>query len=477
MNRTPHQSRLAVAAVVVASLVPLIWPGDIPFINDEPQLIAMAASANEERRLAPIGLEGTYGFTYGPAPTWVYQALLSISHDLVVVSVLHAALVSAVTAGSLWWLARSLGLWIWFLPVPLLSPYFWFYARVLWDNTFLLPLGALTVAGYAAFLATRSSMGLRVTWAGLLLIPLVHLMGIALVIPLAAHMFLFHWRALWQHRWSLAAMATAVVVAAEPYREYLLASRSASPAGDGSLAGWLFPLLGGRLLSAGGLDYFFGVSLVAGPLFAAAAILSSVAHGLVWAGILVAVLAIIAAVRRRTWSPTTHLAAIALCALACQSAVDGVSSRYQHPHYQNGTWIVFVLLAWLTVDALAARGGTARSGARLVTGALLGAVVLAVGALAIELRRHGGTRDVYGPTLANQLQVARAIAEYDPGSDLQIRVAMWERFPHTPTILRELLRHRFLHGPRRDLLVRYASGDEASGVIELVVTALPSVPR
>jgi hypothetical protein len=465
---TPRPSRLAVAAVVVAALVPLIWPGDIPFINDEPQLIANAARANEERQLAPMGLEGTYGFTYGPAPTWVYQALLSISHDLIVVSVLHAALMSAVTAGSLWWLARSLGLWIWFLPVPLLSPYFWFYARVLWDNTFLLPLSALTVAGYAAFLATGSSMGLRVSWAGLLLIPLVHLMGLALVIPLAAHMLLCHWRALWQHKWSLAAMATAAVFAAEPYREYLLAPRPASPPGDGSLAGWLFPLLGGRLLSAGGLDYFFGPALVDGPLFAAAASLSAVAYGLVWAGLIVAVLTIIAAVRRRTWSPTTHVAAIALGALACQSAADGISSRFQHPHYQNGTWIVFVLLAWLTVDALAARGGAARRGAQLVTGALVGALVLASGALAIDLRRHGGTREVYGATLANQLQVASALARYDPDSNVQIRVAMWERFPHTPAILREFLRHRYVHGPRRDLLVRYASANEASGVIELV---------
>jgi hypothetical protein len=465
--RTSRPARLAIAAVVVAALVPLIWPGDIPFINDEPQLIASAARANEDRRLAAVGIEGTYGFTYGPAPTWVYQALLAISHNLIVVSVLHAALMSAVTAGALWWLARSLGLWIWFLPVPLLSPYFWFYARVLWDNTFLLPLGALTVAGYAAFLTTRSSIGLRASWAGMLLIPLVHLMGFALVIPIAMHMLLFHSRALWQHKWSLAAMATAVVVAAAPYGEILLAPRPVPP-GDGSLEGWWFPLFGGRLLSAGGLDYFFGPALVSGPLFTSAARVSAIAYGLVWAGLLVAVLAIITAVRRRTWSPTTHVAAIALCALVCQSAADGISSRFQHPHYQNGTWIVFVLLAWLAADALVARGGAARRTAGLVTGVLMGALILASGALAIELRRHGGTREVYGPTLANQLQVARALVRYDPDSDVQIRVAMWEHYPHTPAILRELLRHRYIRGPRRDLLVRYASPEEASGVIELV---------
>jgi hypothetical protein len=302
----------------------------------------------------------------------------------------------------------------------------------------------------------------------MLLIPLVHLMGLALVLPLEAHMLLIHWRALWQHKWSLAAMVTAVVVAAEPYGTYLLAPRPASPPSDGSLAGWLFPLLGGRLLSAGGLDYFYGPALVAGPLFGAASTLSSIAHGLVWAGLLVAVLAIVAAIRRRAWSPRAHMAAIALGAVACQSAADGISSRFQHPHYQNGTWIVFVLLAWLAVDALAARRGAAQNGARLVTGVLLAALVLTSGTLAIELRRHGGTREVYGPTLANQLRVARGLARYDPDSDVEIRVAMWERYPHTLAVLRELSRHRFLRGPQRDLLVRYASADEASGVIELV---------
>ena len=464
----PRPSRLAVAAIVAAVLVPLLWPGDIPFINDEPQLIANAARANAEHRLAPIGLQGTYGFTYGPAPTWVYQALLSISRDLVVVSVMHAALMSVITAASLWWLARSLGLWIWFLPVPLISPYFWFYARVLWDNPFLLPLGALTVAGYAAFLATGSSTGLRVSWGGLLLVPLVHLMGLALVIPLAAHMVLCHWQALWRHRWSLATMAAAVVAAAQPYVSYLLTPRPESPPGDGSLAGWVFPLLGGRLLSAARLDYFFGPQFVDGPVFAATAMLSTVAYALVWAGLLAAGLLIAAAVRQRTWSPAAHLAAIALGALLCQSLADGISSRYQHPHYQNGTWIVFVLLAWLAVDALAARGGAIRHTAGLVTGVLAGSLMLTVAALAIEVRRHGGTREVYGPTLANQLQVAGALARHGPGSTVEIRVAMWERFPHTPDILREFLRHRYVHGPQRDFLVRHASADESSGVIELV---------
>ena len=94
---------------MLACLIPLVWPGDIPFINDEPQLIANAVNANRDGRLASLGLLGTYGFIYGPAPTWVYQALVAVSRDLVVVAVLHALLLSAATAGALWWLSRSLG--------------------------------------------------------------------------------------------------------------------------------------------------------------------------------------------------------------------------------------------------------------------------------------------------------------------------------------------------------------------------------
>ena len=125
-GRTSSRSRdwslwLALGALVVAGLIPVIWPGDAPFINDEPQLIASAVAASHRGRLAPLGLLGTYGFRYGPAPTWVYQGLLALTHDLVGVATLHVLLMSAVTAAALWWLGRSLRLWMWFAPVPLLS--------------------------------------------------------------------------------------------------------------------------------------------------------------------------------------------------------------------------------------------------------------------------------------------------------------------------------------------------------------------
>ena len=141
-----RRTRWAVAAsLAVVCLVPLVWIGDVSFINDEPLLIAAALKANREGVLAPLGLLGTFGFTYGPVPTWLYQLLLITTHDILRVAVLHAVVVAAATAFALWSLSRSLSLWPWFVPVPLLSPYFWFYTRVLWDNPLLIPLGALAI--------------------------------------------------------------------------------------------------------------------------------------------------------------------------------------------------------------------------------------------------------------------------------------------------------------------------------------------
>ena len=465
---------MAPAALVLAGLVPLIWPGDIPFINDEPQLIAGAVDANLGGRLATMGLLGTYGFVYGPAPVWVYQALMAASHDLVIVAVLHALLMSVVTAAALWWLSRSLGLWVWFAPLPLLSPYYWFYARVLWDNTFLLPLGALALAGYAAHLQSESPLGLRVSLAAMAAIPLVHLMGASLVLPLAAHMLIVERRALWARKYSIAAIAAAALWLGWPYWTYLAGPRPATPGDGPALGGFVFPLLGGRLLGAQGLDYFFGPGPVGGRLFGGLAALSGIAYALVWGGLAVALVLIARARWSRQWTARAHIAAIAVASLVCESVIHGISVRFQHPHYQNGVWISLVVLAWFAVDFLATRRGPVRivrigGWAAPVAAGLLAATQLgAVSLLAFGLHRSHGTRDIYGPTIANQQQVARALARYAQTSDVHIHVNMWERFPHTIAILRRLNVSHRADLPQRVLDVRYVTDDPASGAIEVV---------
>jgi hypothetical protein len=460
--------RAPIAVLLAACLVPLVCPGDIPFINDEPLLIASAVAANEKGELAQRGLLGTFGVSYGPAPTWVYQALVAITRNLLAVAVLHTVLMAVTTAGALYWLSRSLGLWVWFAPLPLLSPYFWFYARVLWDNPFLIPLGTLAIAGYAAHLSSGSAAGLRVSVAALMVIPLVHLMALAVVVPLAVHIVVVRWRALWAHRFSVSAIVALFVLMARPYWTYLATYAAPSARAARTADGWLFPLFGGRLLSARELDYFYGQGPVSGAVFEAAAALSGLAYGLVWAGIGIALWSVTDAVRTRRWPARAHLAIILLASLVAQGVIHGLSGKFEHPHYHNATWITFVLLSWFAVDGVVRLRSPLRWSAIAATGVLAVALVTSVALLTVRLHRTGGTRELYGPTIANQLRVGRALAQYSPKSRLESEVIHYSRFPHTLEILRQLTAGDDQDRPERNLQLRYASDDPASGVIELV---------
>jgi hypothetical protein len=463
----PRHPRAALAALMLACALPLLWPGDNVFIDDEPKLLALALDANQQGRLAEFGLLGTYGVVYGPGPVWLYQAFVALTHDVVLLTVAHVILIAGVTGVALWWLSRSLGLWIWFAPIPLLSPYFWFYARALWDNTLLIPLGALTIASYTAFLNNRSPLGLRIAVAGLLAMPLVHLMSLSLVVPLGAHMLLVNGRWLWKHRLSVAAIVCVLGLAGAPYWIYL-ATEWTKVGSAPAASGLWFPLLGGRLLSARGVEYLDGWIPRDGTLFGAASAASSITYGLVWLGIVVAGGRVVRALRSRHWATQDHVAVLALSAMACQVVLDGMTGKFQHPHYQNGTWIIFVVLAWLAVDTAIKRGsGSYLAGLVGVTG-LATVLLISVGAFAYRTHIHGGTREVYGATIANQQEVARSLSRYSLHSPLLSSVVMRNLYPHAIDTLRRMNQRGYGGRPVRDLELRYASDDPASGVIELV---------
>jgi len=150
--------------------------------------------------------------------------------------------------------------------------------------------------------------------------------------------------------------------------------------------------------------------------------------------------------------------------------LHGLTGKFEHPHYHNGTWISLVVLAWLAIDWLATGPKAARVTATATTAVLAASLLTSVGTLALGLHRSRGTRDVYGPTLANQQRVARELARYAPDSDVEVHVNMWQRFPHTLATLRALNRRTdggLRHHQRIE--VGYVSPDPASGAIELIV--------
>src|SRR4029450_153638 len=259
-------------------------------VGHQPMLSAGALRANRQHGVAIHGLPGTAGATYGPFPTWLYQAYLAASSNLVLLVAVRAVLMAAVLALALLWLCRTLDLWPWFVPPLLCSPYLWFYARAIWDNTFNIPLSALAFASAVSFLARGRPWMLLVSLASCLAMMLPHLMAVAFVTPVTAFLLYRARNELRRLFWRLVLLAAAGVAVAFPYFTALRRSASGEGAAVGRLTDWLFPFLGGRILSAQRIEDIFGATWMAhdtsfvAKLVTVATAVSLLAIPLVWAG-------------------------------------------------------------------------------------------------------------------------------------------------------------------------------------------------
>jgi hypothetical protein len=422
--------------------------------------------------LATVGLEGTHGFPYGPLPTWLYQGFLTASHDLRSLVVARALATMGLVALGSWWTASAMGVSPWLCLVALVSPYLWLYARLIWDNSFLIPLSALAVGSYARALARPSRAMVFVAVCATLLLPLIHLMSLALVLALGAHAIVFARPTFWRYRWTALASAIAVLAMAAPYLRIVAATRT----GGGfhpTWEGFGFPLLGARWLSASGLDYFFGESWQAATFAPAAVTLagfvSCFIYAFVWAGM---GLAILSAWRAHRLHPSAdepdlraRLSWLALLIVAAQCLLDGLAGASGHPHYYNATWMAFVMLAWLPLGSFLERART-----KWIPGAYTSVLVFVLVALIVRVRVWGGTRgDHYGPTLDNQLEVAEAIMTAPAGSKMSTNVPHYLQFGHgLEALIRLAPRAAKDDGatPVR-LLLHYASENPNEGRVEL----------
>ncbi len=456
--------------LVLAAVPALIFPGDAPFINDEPFLLISAMRANEAHTLAVEGLTGNRGMPYGPLPTWIYQLLLAVTHDPVILVVTHAALLAAGTLVALYWLSRETRLWPPFAVVVALSPLVWFQDRQLWDNTFNIPICAMVLAAYAHFLARRSGGALALAVAGLVVAPFIHLMALALVIPVGLHMLFFERRALLQH--ALLVWPFPVFFLALSWKYLRVAViRASAWGGIGSAHvseaanGFAYPLLGGRFLSAMG----FGDGWNRSALFGAARVVSAIAFPLVWAGMALAAWRILGVVRgRRTAEIQDHVAGIALAIVVAQSLADGLMKVAFHPHYFNATWIAYAVLAWLAADALVRADSRWWRALGWLVPVHAAALVIVDVILVASVRAAPGTH--YGPTLDNQIEVAREVARYAPETPVTTDVWLYREFPHALTAMKRLLGPPPRAGAwARRLVIKRRSADPSDGHVVVVV--------
>jgi hypothetical protein len=440
-------------SVVVTGLF-LIWPGATPWINDEALLLHNAldfASSGTQ------GLVGSLGVPYGPMAIWIYAGLLHLTHDPIRLVALRGALFLGTTFGAVLWLsALSTRLRPAAALLCLISPYLWIYSRQLWDNTFLIPLGAVAVAAYGAFTAAPSAVRLWLAILPLVMSILIHPMAIPLIMAIAAHALFVHREWLRRHPGTLAAQTIVCLLIAAPWLvalgRYLAhpqvqlvrpwAPAAVAPLPTPENTWWeplLFPLLSGRLMSAQGVEYFLGPAWSHGTVARLAAVTWG-AHLLMWIGLLMAVRRV-----HEGWRGTQprdadfHVPAVLCLAFAINYGIGAATSRHTHPHYHNGVWICaayFIALALSDppggpIGRSIIRGG----GAAIV---FAGAIVL--GSVVLFVHRTGGTRTFhFGSILTTQVDVARKVGAMNPAAPLIADVPNMQMFPHALAVLRELV--------------------------------------
>jgi hypothetical protein len=496
--RTGEQwARVALAVIVAAGM---LRAGDVQFVNDEPQLLYLAVKCNrtESRTygiklpftLSPIGLQGTRGARYGPLPVWVYQLLLAISGDLLIVVRLHALLVGGITALALAWLARTIRVSGWLAVVTMLSPWIWLYDRQLWDNSFNICLSAMALAAYGDFLARGRSWSLWLAGLCALSMVLVHLMCLAILAPLAIHLAALGWRSARRRTAALGGLAIVAAILGGlswPYWDYLFHHYSPSIPGDSSLwGGWFFPLLGAHHLSAAGLgnilgdDWQFTTGRVLPYLIVAAQTILLAAYPAVWAGMILAIRSCRRVLRGNSGAtPSDHLAAIALGTWICQSLLDGNRRVSDGPQYFNATWIAYVIFAWIAADALWRVWASVL--VRLALPVYAAALVIVLGSMVWKISRDGGAwSENYGVALAEQLRAVAQMQRFSNDSPREISVRQWTDHPWVldkdfPALVPAPPGPR----PRRQIIVEYRSafpGDARLVVQDLSLTGSTSRP-
>ena len=101
--------------------------------------------------------------------------------------------------------------------------------------------------------------------------------------------------------------------------------------------------------------------------------------------------------------------------------------------------------------------------------AVLAASTLTVALYLLVRIHHGGpARTPYGATLANQIEVARELNRYGPGTRVRVEVINVLRFPIALGVLRTLSPAPEPPLPATTLRLVYATGDPVDGRIRLV---------
>jgi hypothetical protein len=449
----------------------LLHPGDAAFINDEPNLIGKALAANRAGRLAPHGLLGSLGVEYSPLCVWFYQLLLLVTSNALTLTLLKTAIVWTSAWLSLASITRRIALSPWPLLLIPLSPFLWFYQRLLWDNVFLIPISAAIVATTLAFTSRPSTARLALFAALSVLAFHVHVLGTVPIGACALTLIVFRFAWFRAHAVAGIAVAFAALLVSAPYLRTILFDRVESyhphPSLGRSLTGALF---GFRVLSQDGFEDFV-------PAFYRDFPAANMAHALTgWPTVIggvTALAAFLACVARarlplREWTLERQLAFACAAMVIGEAVLLAVLRLEPFWHYFNGVWLGYFGLLWWGFD---------RVRSRLWARALLALEIAALGTLLVLMTsfvhaHHGDRSETYGAALSDQMSVARRLVESRP-ENVSFEARNFALYPHALRVLVELESERAPPAPssaRVDAIVTYATSDADDGSLSVELT-------
>jgi hypothetical protein len=487
MYRLISRKQLPAICLAIIVLATTVYPGDSPWVCDEPILIrgALFYNATPSRighislpfTLAATGLPGTRGVRYGPLAVWIDQFLLIFTHNPIHMLAVRAVVAAALTAIAVYWLCKSLRFSPWLAVVVMLSPWLWFYARQLWDNSLCVPLSAMLVASYADFLANRRRWALFLAVLCAMLLLLLHLMSLAIVAALALHLLIFERQALWKYKWIVAAIIVAVTSISARYWIFFFDNLHRDvPMGGSALLGYVFPVWGAHHISDAGLQDLYGLTWQFDTTSALvlAQRISLVAYPAVWGGMLLAAGQIAQAVRVTQFGAKTSLFVFAWLAVVSQSILHGLQRAYDGPHYFNASWIIYALFALIALNRLFAIPRFPKPAASSLVGIYAASLLFATASMAVTIHRNSGLHSLlFGATLSNQIAAVEEIQRYSQDSPQENVIPQWDKFPFALTVLQSLFPAAPGDHPTADLLICYRQ----STLADLKIVVIPRSPQ
>ena len=409
---------------MLVALAPVVlYPGDVSWLIDEPRLIANAYYFNQDHLPAHTGLFGNFGIPYGPVPTQIYQVLLWFTHDPLVLVVLRGLLCATLTSIGLLWMARTMGMRMWFAAAILIAPNIVAYQRILWDASFTIPVGALCIAALADFVKNRGPWSLRICAVCTILLPINHPQALPLAAPIGAYLLWWHRADFFADRVVIRRTAAALFILHFLYIGAVIGvihwkltqggGNLQYPVKGDRILSALSPFLGGNLLT--GYDYAQSVARPAGPdwLVQAAMWSSRLIFPIIWLGILAAsgrLLPVIRALRARAAVDVRDLfPALMIVCLALQFVIFTALRIPPGPQYFFGTFALHAFLAFYGIEAL----GKVRLAMPVGALLLVANAYITVGGM-VTVRAHGYEAPGW-PTLSNCLGAVRQLNRYsDP---------------------------------------------------------------